>query len=120
MWIQKYIDRNFKLSDSAYKWWDRLYKAEDIYKYIAEKKIKKEKIYLDSMSYPIRFEQLSAIDFAAHMIRVQNANLDYPIVIHFDWHVVDWYHRIIKAIIEKRKFIYAYRVDVTLIKSESA
>lgn len=119
MWIQQHIDRNFTLNKSAYEWWGKRYKAEDIYKYIEEKKVKKEKIYIDSMSHPTRFQNLSAIDFAEHMIRVQNASLDYPIVIHFDWYVVDWYHRIIKAIIEKRKFIYAYRIDVTQVKSEN-
>lgn len=111
-WIQWYIDRDFTIKDSFYKDWDKKYAATDMLKYIEIIKLKPETLYIDSMTFPIRFSSLNAIDFAEHMIRVNNADLKYPIIIHRDWQIVDWYHRLVKAIIEKKKTIKAYRINV--------
>ena len=111
-WIQQYIDREFTIEDSYYKSDGKKYAATDMLKYIKENKVKTETLHIDSMAFPIRFSWLNAIDFAEHMIRVQNADLQYPIIIHRDGHIVDWYHRLIKAIIEEKKTIKAYRINV--------
>lgn len=84
--------------------------------YIKENKIKKEKIYINSMKHETRRQDLNTIDFVEHMVRVNNANLKYPIIIHYDGEVVDWYHRIAKAILQKKKYIKWYRIDVTKVR----
>lgn len=112
MWVQGRIIRNVKLKDSKYKNWDTEVEAADIYKYIDDNKIKSEKIYLDSITYKKRWSDLSAIEMAEFYMRITNTNLDHPIVIHYNWPIVDWYHRLVKALVEKRKYIMAHRIYV--------
>ena len=48
-------------------------------------------------------------DFLSHCKRVQEANLDYPIILHCDGWIMDGAHRICKAILEGQETIKAYR-----------
>lgn len=112
MWVQDRIIRGVNLKDSKYKNWDTEVEAADMYKYVEDNKIKPERIYLDSITYKKRWSDLSAIEMAEFYMRITNTSLEYPIVIHYDWTIVDWYHRLVKALVEKRKYIMAYRIDV--------
>ncbi len=112
MWIQDRIIRNVELKDSKYKNWETEVEATDMYQYISDNKIKPEKLYLNSITYKKRWSDLSAIEMAEFYLRITNTSLDYPIVIHYDWTIVDWYHRLVKALIEKKTYIIAYRIDV--------
>jgi len=51
--------------------------------------------------------------FAEHVKKVNDADLDYPIILDDEGFVMDGRHRVIKAIIEKRKYITAVRFDET-------
>lgn len=116
MWIQDYIDRKFTVDKSAYSDWNKKYEVKDMLDYIKSEKLKPENIDVNSMKHETRRYSLNTIDFVEHMVRVNNSDLKYPIIIHYDWQVVDWYHRIAKAILQKKKTIKAYRIDVTKIK----
>lgn len=49
-------------------------------------------------------------DFIWHMNRVNNTNLDYPIILDDYGEIADGYHRVCKAILEGRKYIKAIRI----------
>ena len=55
----------------------------------------------------------SAFGLAGHILRVQNANLDHPIILDAEGFVMDGWHRITKALIEGRSTITAVRFDET-------
>jgi hypothetical protein len=59
----------------------------------------------DLSSYSFETEDLS--DFLLHCIMINNASLEYPVVINNKWHVIDWRHRICKAILNWQKTIDA-------------
>ena len=47
-----------------------------------------------------------------HIKRVQDANLDYPIILDPDGTIIDGWHRVVKAILEDRLYIKAKRLTV--------
>ena len=53
-------------------------------------------------------------DFKYEYKRIEDADLKYPVIIH-DNDIVDGYHRLSKAYILNKKFIYAYVFDKQLI-----
>jgi hypothetical protein len=57
--------------------------------YIKTNRIKPQKLHISSMKHEIRRQELNAINMAEHIIRVNNANLKHPIIIHYDGEVVD-------------------------------
>ncbi len=48
-------------------------------------------------------------DMARHVQRIQEASFDYPIILDEDGFIMDGWHRVTKAIIEKRPTIRAVR-----------
>jgi hypothetical protein len=52
--------------------------------YIKSEKIKPENIDINSMKHETRRYSLNTIDFVEHMVRVNNSDLKYPIIIHYD------------------------------------
>lgn len=87
----------------------------DMVAYIKKNKVPREKIYIRSITYMTRRNDLNCLDLATHIQRVKRADLKYPIIIHRDGKVVDGYHRITKAILEGKEWLRAYRIDVLLI-----
>jgi hypothetical protein len=51
-------------------------------------------------------------DFAEHMIRVNDSNLDYPIILDDTGFICDGWHRVVKAIIKGDSTIKAVRLTV--------
>jgi len=49
-------------------------------------------------------------DFIIHYKLVERANLKYPIIVNKKWSVIDWRHRMAKAIIEWKKSIKAIMI----------
>lgn len=48
-------------------------------------------------------------DFLVHYKLVERCELKYPIIVWHDWRILDWRHRICKAIMNGKKKIRAYR-----------
>lgn len=55
----------------------------------------------------------SAYSLAVHMKRVQEASLDFPIILDAEGFVMDGWHRVAKALLEGRATIKAVRFDET-------
>lgn len=73
--------------------------------------IEKQDIYLNSIDlswYNLKSEDL--YDFIIHSTLVDNANLDYPIILNRKWIILDWRHRLVKAIKLWLKKIKAIRI----------
>lgn len=80
-------------------------------------------------SLPVRLEDISELNenwwyedstdvptpraLAAHMALVQHADLAYPILLCADGRLMDGMHRLVKALLEKRKYVEAIRFLVT-------
>ena len=113
--ISDHIDYKRNAMDDEESWfedWDKFYPLKNILAYIKDKWVKKEKLHINSMWHKERWSSLNAIDMAEHYLRIQKSDLSYPIIIHYDWLIVDWYHRVAKSIIESKEYIYAYRINI--------
>lgn len=51
------------------------------------------------------FECDNLFSFLTHYKLVENADLNFPIILNREWHIIDWRHRLCKAILEWRKII---------------
>lgn len=114
----RYIDLDFnpeKDKDSWYIDWEDFYHLRDMISYIEENNIKKEKIYINSIKHYNR-RNLNAITMAESFNRIKNADVECPIIINWDWSVLDWFHRITKCILEHKKRIRAYRISLSKIR----
>jgi len=101
--------------DSWYVEDGKFWKTSDMLEYIKTNKIKKERLHLRSMRYSKRWDSSSAMDMVETILRVNKADTKYPIIIHKDWDVLDWYHRIVKALLCRKEYIRAYRIDISLV-----
>ncbi len=52
-------------------------------------------------------------DFIVHMEKVNNADLNYPIIVSAEGHVMDGMHRIVKAILRGNKSVRGVKFPVT-------
>lgn len=57
------------------------------------------------------YEKLTLRDMCMHMRQVQDANLDYPIILDEDGEVMDGRHRIMKALLTGAETIKAVRFE---------
>jgi hypothetical protein len=55
----------------------------------------------------------SAYDLARHMKRVQETNLEHPVIMDEEGFIMDGWHRVAKALLEGRETIKAVRFDKT-------
>ena len=101
--------------DSWYTEDGKFWKTSDMLEYIKNNKVKKEKIHLRSMIYWKRWSASSARDLVETILRVNKADIKYPIIIHSNGEVLDWYHRIVKALLYRKEYIRAYRIDISLV-----
>lgn len=58
---------------------------------------------IDLSSYKFSTEDL--FDFAVHYRLIENADLSYPIILNRKWYIIDWRHRLLKAILRWDKTI---------------
>lgn len=56
-------------------------------------------------------ESRTARDIAEHVKRVNETDLDYPIILDPDGFIMDGWHRVIKALVEGRETIKAVRFE---------
>ena len=80
-------------------------------------KTKKLKLDLDIVNLEAyTFSCPNIFEFMTHYKLVENASLDYPIIINNLWQIIDWRHRICKAILLGKKKIKAIQIlDSTVI-----
>ena len=108
------IELNLKSRD--WKWqtiwskksWDSWYpvsvilnRIESWYYQTKEVKVNIETISLANYS----FETKDLFDFMTHYKLVENSDLSYPIILNRKWEIVDWRHRLCKAILQWYKTI---------------
>ena len=108
------IELNIKSWD--WKWqtiwskksWDSWYpvsvilnRIESWYYQTKEVKVNIETISLATYS----FETNDLFDFMTHYKLVENSDLSYPIILNRKWEIVDWRHRLCKAILQWHKTI---------------
>ncbi len=114
--VQEFIEREFDAINHHQSWYSdangKFFPAHKMFTYIKQNNIKKEKLYLNSIRYSRRRDNVTPIEMVELIHRIKNSKMKYPIVIHYDWTIVDWYHRLTKALIKKKKFIRAYRIDI--------
>ena len=67
---------------------------------------------LDIDVHPWRFEDWSLITFLHHINRMENVDMDIPIILTPYGYICDGWHRVCRAIMEGRKTIKAYRLKV--------
>ena len=78
-----------------------LNKIESWYYQTKEVKVNIETISLATYS----FETNDLFDFMTHYKLVENSDLSYPIILNRKWEIVDWRHRLCKAILQWHKTI---------------
>lgn len=69
---------------------------------------KTQEVTLDLKIFNLRNESFNCgtlFEFLVHYRLVQEANLKYPVIINNEWQVIDWRHRICKAILQWKKSI---------------
>lgn len=66
-------------------------------------------IPLQSMNMYYMYEKLTLRELAGHIVAVNEASLEYPIILDEDGEIMDGRHRLIKAIIEGEEMIKAVR-----------
>lgn len=67
------------------------------------KKVKIDLEVIDLSNY--NFTINSIYDFILHSKLAQNSDLKYPVILNNKWHIIDWRHRLVKAILEWKKHI---------------
>lgn len=116
-WIFDYI-KNFDWLNDKDSWciinW-KFYHLKWMLEEIEKSKPKLEILDIQSMFHSRRWNNLSAIDLVHHIRRVNNADMSIPIIINYDWNLLDWYHRVAKHIMLWKTKIRAYRIDLSKI-----
>lgn len=68
----------------------------------------------------IKFSPISVIEnpkkYPDDSNKILKANLKYPIIMSFDFNIVDGMHRLAKVYLQKKKYINAYLFDKNLMK----
>lgn len=57
------------------------------------------------------YDKMTLRELTGHIVAVNNANLEYPIIIDEDGEIMDGRHRLMKAIIDDKKTIKVVRFD---------
>ena len=113
----EYNDIEFE--ESEYSRYDKrtnkydFWKATTLYNEIKKKKLKPFDVPVASLQLdylPFTIDNLD--DFVYQCKRVRNTDLKYPIVLDSLGTIADGYHRLSKALLEGRKTIKAYRLQV--------
>ena len=68
-------------------------------------------IPLDHLNIYHKYENITLREMVMHMKAVNDANLDYPIILDEDGDIMDGRHRIMKALLSGAKTIKAVRFD---------
>lgn len=114
--LQKMFDLIPTTFDKSRAWaWvdgkDYVIPATRLYEIAKEQKVRKSKFHFNSMSFQQNMEW-DIIWIVRHMLRVENADISIPIIVWEKWSIYDWFHRVIKAIIEWKTWIWCYRIMI--------
>lgn len=66
---------------------------------------------IDHLSVYYRYDKLTLRELVMHVKMVNEANLEYPIILDEDGEIMDGRHRLMKAILNGHKSIKAVRFD---------
>ena len=69
-------------------------------------------VQLNHMCVYQKYENLTLREMVMHINAVNDADLDYPIILDEDGELMDGRHRLMKALVEGRKTIKAVRFDI--------
>jgi hypothetical protein len=69
------------------------------------------KIPLEHMYIDYKFEEMSLRALVSHMMTVLDCDLRYPIILDKDGVIMDGRHRLMKALLEGKKYILAKRFE---------
>lgn len=98
-----------RLESSVYRERENRYKASDLVKFSAG--LTPYKLLLRDIDLSFMpFECSDLFSFAEHIKRVNETNLEHPIIISPYGAIMDGWHRIAKALLENKKFILAVRL----------
>ena len=111
-------------SDDKYK-----YSIDMMFAYINIYKPKKTKIKIDDLKFNLQYNSLTNnicpndmlndmnnSKYKDEIVRINNSNIKYPIILDSNYNILDGFHRYIKHIIENKKMINVYIFDNKLLK----
>lgn len=102
----------FSLGDSAYKRGNEVWLAQTLIDFCKSQEYKEFDLPLAGISLTeSHFDSWSTGNFIFQMQRVQNVDLNYPIILDNFGQIADGWHRVCKAILEGRKTIKAIRME---------
>ena len=115
IWIDDYLKEGLGFDplnnkDSGISFEKGFVSFDNLIKEVKEQKCKKFKMYLNSAYLGYTREIEGSMDFASHVERINNADLKYPIILNEVGFCIDGQHRIVKALLKKKKWIWAYRL----------
>jgi len=99
-------NRNWK-AQWVWEWENKIIIPELINR-IESKYYQTQEVTLDLEIFNLRTDNFTCstlFEFLVHYRLTQEANLKYPVIINNEWQVIDWRHRICKAILQWKKSI---------------
>jgi len=101
----------FDDANSGYSAVGKFWKATSLYAAASEQGCKPYRLPLRFMDLAgIRWNDMRIADMTNAVMRINNTDLKFPILISPVGGVIDGYHRIVKALVEKREYIMALRL----------
>lgn len=99
------------VKDSTYKWNDGSgWNAKTLIKHAEKEKLVPFKLYLNNINIGVNpFTINDLYDFIAHCQRVNNTDLKYPVIMSETGLILDGWHRVAKAILTGKEYVYAVR-----------
>ena len=116
----RHIEFNFDPINHEKSWYksdNKFWHLSKLIQAVKDQKVKKEKIYINSMHHPNRWKG-NTMNMAESIKRINKANTKMPVIIDWDWYLIDWYHRIVKCILENKTWIWAYRIVLDNVECE--
>jgi len=102
------IEKNIKTWDWKWQstWWDDSINIGTLISridnwYYQTKEVELSIDIIDLSTYSFGCPNL--FEFLTHYKLVENADLSYPVIINQAWQIIDWRHRLCKAILEWKK-----------------
>jgi hypothetical protein len=102
-----------ELEESRYISYGKIWTANTLIKACRDQDLKQFDMPLAGINLSaIPWGQTSSVDdLAYHFKRAMNSNLKYPIIIDWRGYIADGWHRVLKALLEDRKTVKAYRLN---------
>ena len=110
--VTKLVD-DFSFEGSGYERGNEYWKAETLYDYVHEKRLKPFKYPLAAFNMNkvySQFNNYNLYNVIYQIKRIANCNIDIPIIIDNIGQVADGLHRVVKAISMDKEYIMAYRL----------